>query len=97
MLPFPFLQSSSPEMGDLEKWRTESYSSLSSHSKLRKKKTSHMISKLTLHTERKGERGDGIKRPFLLFVLKLVSDRPIYVAVIFNKLIGLNESYFFLV
>lgn len=58
-----------------------------------------MVPKLTSHTERKREGGDGIKRLFSSLFKKALknkdSKRLQNEAVIFYKQIGLNESNFF--
>lgn len=62
--PVPFLQSNSPDLGDLESGGEKVTFLFLLIPNYKKKKTSHMVPKLTLHTERKIEGGDGIKRLF---------------------------------
>ncbi len=57
-------------------------------------KNSHMIPKLTLHTEKKTDEMKALSL-FIKALKKNESKRLVYEAVIFYKLIGLNESYFF--
>lgn len=69
VLPFPFLQSNSLDLGDL-KCGGEKVTFLFLFIPNYKKKTSHMVPKLTLHTERKRKGGDGIKRLFFFSFYK---------------------------